>query len=98
VRQVVENLKFDEQSVKAHVQQALNEIAAHGGGVTVKLCPADAKLLTGLEEEVAERYKPLALVEDPELQPGDCLVESRFGIVDGRIETRLRKLGEELSA
>ena len=36
------------------------------------------------------------LHEDKALGKGDCVIKSRFGIVDGRIETKLKKVEEEL--
>jgi hypothetical protein len=36
-------------------------------------------------------------IEDPSLQSGDCQVKSRFGLLDGRIATKVRKIKEELS-
>ncbi len=34
--------------------------------------------------------------EDPTLARGDCQIKSRFGLLDGRIATKLRKIEEEL--
>jgi flagellar biosynthesis/type III secretory pathway protein FliH len=36
-------------------------------------------------------------IEDPSLQSGDCQVKSRFGLLDGRIATKVRKIKEEIS-
>ena len=36
-------------------------------------------------------------IEDPSLKSGDCQVKSRFGLLDGRIATKVRKIKEELS-
>ena len=35
--------------------------------------------------------------KDASLNSGDCQIKSRFGLLDGRIATKLRKIGEELS-
>jgi len=36
-------------------------------------------------------------IEDPSLHSGDCQVKSRFGLLDGRIATKVRKIKEEIS-
>ena len=33
---------------------------------------------------------------DDSLESGDCQIKSRFGLLDGRIATKLRKIEEEL--
>jgi flagellar biosynthesis/type III secretory pathway protein FliH len=36
-------------------------------------------------------------IEDTSLSSGDCQVKSRFGLLDGRIATKVRKIKEEIS-
>ena len=35
--------------------------------------------------------------EDSSLNSGDCQIKSRFGLLDGRVATKLRKVREELT-
>ena len=42
-------------------------------------------------------YPNVKFFEDASLNSGDCQIKSRFGLLDGRIATKLRKIGEELS-
>ena len=35
--------------------------------------------------------------EDTTLHSGDCQIKSRFGLLDGRISTKIRKIEEELT-
>jgi len=60
---------------------------------------AIAGLFEGLggDDSLLEGYPNVVFHEDPELGPGDCLVKSRFGLVDGRILTKLGKVAEELA-
>jgi len=96
VREVIGGIGLDGASVRGLVDKALNELSVPGGGVTIRLSPKDAKLLEGLDKDIHERYRPVVVLEDADLKPGDCLVESRFGTIDGRLETKLRKLAEEV--
>ena len=50
----------------------------------------------GGDDALLEGYPSVAFHEDEGLGRGDCQIKSRFGLVDGRILTKLAKLGEEL--
>lgn len=52
--------------------------------------PADA------QDERPRFHQVAEFVADPDLNPGDCLVESDQGILDGRIETQLNRFLAEL--
>ena len=41
-------------------------------------------------------YPKVKFFEDDSLAPGDCQIKSRFGLLDGRIATKIRKIEEEL--
>ncbi len=59
---------------------------------------AIAGIFDGLEgdDSLLEGYANLTFHEDPSLGPGDCQIKSRFGLLDGRIATKLRKIETEL--
>ena len=50
----------------------------------------------GGDDALLEGYPNVVFHEDEGLDRGDCQIKSRFGLVDGRILTKLAKLGEEL--
>lgn len=60
---------------------------------------AIAGIFDGLDGDDAllAGYPNVKFFEDASLTPGDCQIKSRFGLLDGRIATKLRKIGEELS-
>jgi flagellar assembly protein FliH len=63
--------------------------------VTLRLCPDDAARIQAAEPGSDTGDLSSARVEvvpDPGLQPGDCLVETDYGQIDGRVETRLAEL------
>tara|TARA_Y100001934_G_scaffold279403_1_gene383076 strand:+ start:8395 stop:9063 length:669 start_codon:yes stop_codon:yes gene_type:complete len=50
----------------------------------------------GGADALLEGYPNVVFHEDTELGRGDCQIKSRFGLVDGRILTKLNKVAEEL--
>ena len=66
----------------------------------MKDLPAQSQeFLTALMEMMLclKGYTNVKFFEDPSLQHGDCQVKSRFGLLDGRISTKLRRLEEEIT-
>ena len=59
---------------------------------------AIAGIFEGLdgEEALLEGYPNVTFHEDPMLVAGDCQIKSRFGLLDGRVATKLRKIEAEL--
>lgn len=59
---------------------------------------AIAGIFDGLDGDDAllEGYPNVKFFEDASLQSGDCQIKSRFGLLDGRVSTKLRKIEEEL--
>ncbi len=59
---------------------------------------AIAGIFDGLDgdDSLLEGYPNVKFHEDETLSSGDCQVKSRFGLLDGRIATKLRKIEQEL--
>ena len=59
---------------------------------------AIAGIFDGLEGDDAllSEYPEVKFFVDDSLDNGDCQIKSRFGLLDGRIATKLRKIEEEL--
>jgi len=59
---------------------------------------AIAGIFEGLDGDDAllEGYPNVSFHEDPTLSRGDCQIKSRFGLLDGRVATKLRKFETEL--
>jgi len=66
-------------------------------GVRVRLTPEELKLLRGnASGHDAPSVRGMEWVADPNLSPGDVMVESRNGIFDGRLRQRLNTLAEAI--
>ncbi len=87
---ILATTEIDRDTVLRISRDLLSEIAPGREQVEVQLAPRDLELIAGYEESFRERHPAIAFCADPELTPGDCVVRSRFGIVDGRLATKLR--------
>lgn len=92
-------LKQDPQITAALVKDAL-ELAAGSADIHVFMHPDDLKLLgshvEALTREVA-RQGTAKVSADASISPGGCRVETRFGVIDQRIEEQLKRIEEELT-
>jgi len=81
------------------VREAL-ELAAGAPQVRVHLNPADYRALEGqlpvLTQELAALAAP-QWIADPQITPGGCRVETRFGVIDQQFEAQLARIEEELT-
>ncbi len=81
------------------VSEALELVTAQAG-VRVLLCPADMASLRPHVTRVAAELSRLGTVEivaDAKVTAGGCIVETRYGTIDQRVEAQLARIEEELS-
>ena len=84
-------IRANPETLFALVRSALRK-AGDSRRVVVRLCPDDAATLEAGRDALGHGELAAARVEvvaDPSLGPGDCLVETDFGQVDGRLATRI---------
>jgi flagellar assembly protein FliH len=82
----------------ALVRESL-ELAAGGSQVCIRLNSDDHKALGGQVRRLAKEWTALGDVEvkaDPDITPGGCRVETRFGLIDQQFESQLKRIEEEL--
>jgi flagellar assembly protein FliH len=99
-QKIVAGLPIDSQMVEAVVREALRQVE-DTAEITIQLHSDDlalmrnsnSPLLNGLPET-----GPLRFVGSPEITRGGCLVQTRFGIIDARRETKLEQLRKTLIA
>jgi flagellar biosynthesis/type III secretory pathway protein FliH len=81
------------------VREAL-ELAAGNSHLRIQLNPNDLKALGDQMRVLIDEIAPLSEAElnaDPEIAPGGCRVETRFGIIDQQFESQLKRIEEELT-
>ena len=76
--------------------EALAELFPERENLELIVCPRDAEVLAGLSPAWLQRYPGLQISTAAELVPGDCQVRSRFGLIDGRVATKLGALQSSL--
>lgn len=87
------------QIALALVREAL-ELAAGAPQVRVHLNPADHQALAGELHSLSGELVALGAPEwiaDPQITPGGCRVETRFGAIDQQFEAQLARIEEELT-
>lgn len=72
------------------VDDLLGEFAPSAESIEVQLNPADLELISGYEENLREKFPAIAFRPNSDLQPGDAVARSRFGVIDGRLGTKFR--------
>jgi flagellar assembly protein FliH len=81
------------------IREAL-ELAAGSSQLRIHLNPADHKAIGQQAEMLIGELSTLTtaeLVADPEITPGGCRVETRFGVIDQQFEAQLKRIEEELT-
>jgi flagellar biosynthesis/type III secretory pathway protein FliH len=95
-RRVLSGLEPDRGRIERTVAEVLAEMVPGARDVEIALHPADKELLGQFDPQFEEKYPGLRFIGDPNLKVGDCMMRSRYGIVDGRLETKLDNLSRSL--
>lgn len=88
------------EAIFSLVRSALRK-AGDSRRVVLRVSPGDAVVLDASRERLGDGVLSAARVEitaDASLGPGDCLVETDFGQVDGRLATRLAEAKRTVKA
>ncbi len=97
-RKLVAEAPVTVEMVQGAVAEALSEVEG-AAEVHVRLNPEDLELLKSTESALLAPTASGAKVQfhdAPEVSRGGCLVQTRFGVIDGRRETRLELLKKSL--
>jgi flagellar biosynthesis/type III secretory pathway protein FliH len=81
------------------IREAL-ELAAGSAEVRLHLNPADAEALAPHVGKLVKELSPVApaqILPSPQITPGGCRVETRFGAIDQQWEAQLARIEEELT-
>lgn len=95
---VVSGTPISQDTVLSIVGEVLQGIEHRSPDLEVRLAPRDLELIAGHESNFREKHPALTFLADTDLKPGDCIVQSRFGMLDGRISTKLQICKEALHA
>lgn len=96
VRRVLANTEIDRDLVIQLVEELLAEISERRQPIEVSLSARDLQLIEGNDARFREKFPEIQFRLDVELEPGDCIVRSRHGAIDGRFSTKLKTLERAL--
>jgi len=92
VRRVLAKSEIDRTTVLRLVDELLSEISEGRQLIEVSLSARDLELIEGNDASFREKFPEIEFRADSDLKPGDCVVRSRHGTIDGRLETKLKNL------
>jgi hypothetical protein len=71
-------------------RSALDQLYPERDGLELVVSPADAASLNRLQPSWSVQFTNLRITIDDTLNPGDCLVRSRFGVTDARASAKIQ--------
>ena len=100
VRRIFSACEPDAARIRRVVEEALAETPPDGvHPLEISLCPSELALLEALgAAELKDKYPRVVLRGDSTLGLGDCLVRGNFGLIDARVETKLKVIEQLLAA
>ncbi len=103
IYQIAEKLAFDHIESKPEiilsVIQKSIETAQADEDITVSVAPEQIQFLENMKSQNHREFeflKNVKLQSIPTIQPGGCIVETNYGIIDARIPERTSKLWDEI--
>ena len=94
---VIAGVEVNGDLVRSVVSDLLGDVTPGPDAVEVQLCPVDLALVAGFDQELRHKFPNIHLTENRELQPKDCVVKTRFGVLDGRVASKLKSVEGLLS-
>ena len=99
-KKVVAGIPIEPGLVEAVVREAVAQ-TKETAEITIQLHPDDLALLHKHPSPILQGLPgagPLKFIGSSEITRGGCLVQTRFGLLDARRETKLEQLRESISA
>lgn len=98
-RKIVAGLPVDAAMVAGTVREALRQVE-DTAEITIQLHPEDLALLRSHQADILNGLPesgPLRFMPATEVTRGGCVVQTRFGLVDARRETKIEQLRQSLN-
>ena len=99
-KKIVAGIPIDAALVEATVREALRQ-AEDTAEINIQLHPDDLALLRQHQSPILEGLPetgPLKFSSSPEVTRGGCVIQTRFGLVDARRETKIEQVRQSLTA
>ncbi|MBC8095352.1 MAG: hypothetical protein H7Y43_06045 [Akkermansiaceae bacterium] len=98
-QKIVADIPISAEAVEAAVREAASQIE-HNTDITVQLHPEDLALLRKHNSPIFEGLPgadTLKFSGSPEVTRGGCIIQTRFGLLDARRETKIEQLRKTLA-
>ena len=89
VGRMVSGVQWDAVAIKGVVNDLLEEVVPGAENVEVQLCRVDLARVEQFQNQLRQKFPRLRFEVDEELHPGDCMVKTKFGTLDGRLATKI---------
>ena len=96
VKRTLGGFEMTPEAVKSIVEAIIEESGLDDEKMDIRLHPQDLELLRELDDRMEDKHMALSFVSDASMKRGDCLLNSRFGKIDGLMDTKLDRLKESL--
>lgn len=96
-RAIGQELSLNEEAIIQIARQVLSEVTT-GNSIRLRVNPIQTAILESRREEILQsisHIRNIEIVADPNIQTG-LIVESESGVVDGRIETYLQRITDQI--
>ncbi len=95
-RRLLAGFEPSAEQISLLCEEALTSLHPERENLELAVSVRDAALLEKLTPAWMQRYPGLRIRPEAHLVPGDCLVRSRFGLSDARLQTKLAALQSTL--
>jgi flagellar assembly protein FliH len=93
-RQVIQReLEGDSSQLRQVLREALKQLPMGSDNVRIHVNPQDFELVKALRDRHEESWR---ILEDEQLLPGGCRIETEHSRIDASIETRLAQITKQL--
>lgn len=90
VSRIVGNFQWDDAAIRGVVSDLLSEVAPGAENVEVQLCRVDLERVEQFQNTLRQKFPSLRFSVNDDLVSGDCLVKTKFGMLDGRVATKIK--------
>ncbi|MBX3039498.1 MAG: flagellar assembly protein [Bdellovibrionaceae bacterium] len=97
-RVAMKELSQDEKSIVDVIRSAVS-LAQEEEDVRIQLSPDQIDFIETLKKQTGreiEFLKKIRFEPNPEIQPGGCVVETNYGEIDSRVETRIAQIWDSI--
>jgi type III secretion protein L len=90
--------EFDDEILTGKVVNNALYLFQNQHRLTLRVAPSLKRVLEKKRDTFFQAIPYLDIVSDPQLAPGDCVLESEIGVVDASIETQLKAMESALKS